>query len=63
MITRNRNGYTPEERERILRAYHERSSLRRLTRTFRVARNTVSTWLKKVPDAARVANHTGVLSG
>ena len=41
------NGYTPEEREQILRAYHERSSLRGLTRTFGVARNTVSGWLKK----------------
>jgi transposase-like protein len=41
------NGYTPQERETILRAYHERSSLRGLTRTFGVARNTVSTWLKK----------------
>jgi len=41
------NGYTPEERERILRSYHERSSLRGLTRTFGVARNTVSSWLKK----------------
>jgi transposase-like protein len=48
------NGYTAAERERILRAYHERSSLRGLTRTFGVARNTVSSWLKKKADAARV---------
>jgi transposase-like protein len=41
------NGYTPEERERILRAYHERSSLRGLTRTFGVSRQTVTAWLKK----------------
>lgn len=41
------NGYTPAEREQILRAYQERSSLRGLRRTFGVARNTVSTWLKK----------------
>ncbi len=46
------NGYTPEEREQILRAYQERSSLRGLTRTFGVARNTVSGWLKKREDAA-----------
>ncbi len=45
--TRNKDGYTPEEREQILRAYHERSSLRGLTRTFGVARKTVSGWLKK----------------
>ena len=42
-------GYTEQQREQILRAYEERSSLRGLTRTFGVARNTVSTWLKKKP--------------
>ena len=41
------NGYTEEQREEILRAYQERSSLRGLTRTFGVSRNTVSGWLKK----------------
>jgi len=41
------NGYPPAEREQILRAYHERRSLRGLTRTFGVARNTVGEWLKK----------------
>jgi transposase-like protein len=41
------NGYTQEEQDEILRAYEERSSLRGLTRTFGVARNTVSSWLKK----------------
>ncbi len=46
------NGYTEEQRERILRAYQERCSLRGLTRTFGVARNSVSTWLKKRGDAA-----------
>jgi transposase-like protein len=46
------NGYPPEERERILRAYHERSSLRGLSRTFGVSRNTVTRWLKKRGDAA-----------
>lgn len=40
-------GYTEEQREEILRAYQERSSLRGLTRTFGVARNTVSGWLQK----------------
>ena len=40
-------GYTPEQREQILRAYQERSSLRGLTRTFGVARNTVTVWLKE----------------
>jgi transposase-like protein len=41
------NGYTEAERERILRAYHERSSLRGLSRTFGVSRQTVTAWLKK----------------
>jgi transposase-like protein len=46
------NGSTPQERERILRAYHERSSLRGLSRTFGVSRNTVTSWLKKRDDAS-----------
>src|SRR5205807_5590249 len=41
------NGYTEERREEIMRAYQEHSSLRGLTRTFKVARNTVRDWLKK----------------
>ncbi|GAC1403034.1 MAG: hypothetical protein NVSMB56_18010 [Pyrinomonadaceae bacterium] len=41
------NGYSLLERETILAAYQERSSLRGLTRTFGVSRNTVSGWLKE----------------
>jgi transposase-like protein len=41
------NAYTEQEREQILRAYDERSSLRGLTRTFGVSRNTVTGWIKK----------------
>ncbi len=41
------NAYSDEERELILRAYDERSSLRGLSRTFGVARNTVTKWIKK----------------
>jgi transposase-like protein len=41
------NGYTAEQRELILRAYQERSSLRGLSRTFGISRNTVTSWLKK----------------
>jgi transposase-like protein len=41
------NGYTEEQREQILRADEERSSLRGLERTFGVSRYTVSDWLKK----------------
>ncbi len=40
-------AYSEAERAMILRAYQERSSLRGLSRTFGVARNTVSGWLKK----------------
>ena len=41
------NAYSEEEREQILRAYGERSSLRGLSRTFGVSRQTVTGWLKK----------------
>ncbi len=40
-------AYTDERREEILRAYEERSSLRGLTRTFGVSRNSVTSWIKK----------------
>ena len=39
--------YPPERKAEILRAYHERSSLRGLTRTFGVARQTVANWLRE----------------
>ena len=41
------NAYSDDERELMLRAYDERSSLRGLSRTFGVARNTVTKWIKK----------------
>lgn len=47
------NGYTAQEQATILRAYQERSSLRGLTRTFGVARNTVVKWVKKRPVRSR----------
>jgi transposase-like protein len=47
------NGYTDQQREEILRAYEERSSLRGLSRTFGVSRNTVSNWLKKRQPRSR----------
>jgi len=46
------NGDTEQERERILRASHDRSSLRGLARTFGVSRQTVTAWLKKRDDSA-----------
>ena len=48
------NGYSEERREEIIRSYQERSSLRGLTRTFGVARNTVKDWLKKSGQAASI---------
>ena len=41
------NAYTPEEQDTILNAAQERSSLRGLTRTFGVSRQTVTSWIKK----------------
>ena len=42
--------YSPDRKAEILRAYQERSSLRGLTRTFGVARQTVSKWLSEEAD-------------
>lgn len=46
------NAYDEATKERILRAYQERTSLRGLTRIFGVSRNTVNSWLKKTPPTA-----------
>ena len=40
-------AYDTARKEEILRAYHERTSLRGLSRVFGVSRNTVTRWLKK----------------
>ena len=53
------NAYSAAQRETILRAYQERSSLRGLSRTFGVSRNTVSAWLKKSPDLAAPGANPG----
>ena len=60
MINRSRdnlgsNAYPEEQREEILRAHEERSSLRGLQRTFGVSRNTVTTWIKKRGSATSVS--------
>lgn len=44
-------GYTDEDKQRILAAYRERMSLRGLTRVFGVSRTTVSTWLREEAEA------------
>jgi len=48
-------AYSAQRKEEILRAYHERSSLRGLERTFGVARSTVIAWLK---SPAATTTHT-----
>jgi transposase-like protein len=55
------NAYSEQQRETILRAYQERSSLRGLERTFGVARSTVIDWLKKSPASEEA--HTDTCSG
>ncbi len=39
-------------RETVLRAYHERPSMRGICRIFRISRNTLVAWLKKSPASA-----------
>ncbi|MBA3351644.1 MAG: helix-turn-helix domain-containing protein [Blastocatellia bacterium] len=45
--SRQNPAYDPARKEEILRAYHERTSLRGISRIFGVSRNTVAQWLKK----------------
>jgi transposase-like protein len=40
-------AYDPQRKEEILSAYHERASLRGISRIFGVSRNTLTRWLKK----------------
>jgi transposase-like protein len=56
-------AYPAERREEILRAYQERSSLRGLSRTFGVSRNTVSSWLKKAQPTASPEPNSGDPTG
>jgi len=42
-----RGAYDEVRKAEILRAYHERTSLRGLQRIFGVSRQTVAAWLKK----------------
>lgn len=46
-------GYSEERKAEILRAYQERSSMRGISRTFGIARNTLAAWLKKSQDPPR----------
>ena len=40
-------GYSKEQRELVINAYTERSSLRGLERVFGISRQTIATWVKK----------------
>jgi len=42
-----KRGYTEAQKEQILSAYAERSSMRGIQRTFGVSRPTLTSWLKK----------------
>ena len=42
-----KRGYSEAQKEQILSAYHERSSMRGVQRTFGVSRPTLVSWLKK----------------
>jgi transposase-like protein len=44
--------YSQESKEKILRAYQERSSMRGISRIFGVSRPTLAKWLKKSPKTA-----------
>lgn len=46
-VLKPKRGYTQEQKEQILAAYDERSSMRGIQRTFGVSRNTLTSWLKK----------------
>ena len=39
--------YPDQQKARILRAYHERGSMRGIERIFGVSRQTLATWIKK----------------
>jgi len=45
-------GYTPAFRAQVLAAYHERASMRGVSRVFGISRLTLADWLKKSPVAA-----------
>ncbi len=52
-------AYAATRKQQILAAYHERTSLRGLTRIFGVSRTTVSNWIKKSAAPAAAGADTG----
>ncbi len=53
------NAYPEERKAEILAAYHERGSMRAMTRIFGVNRNTVLAWLKKSRKPAALEEDAG----
>jgi len=52
-------SHSEEFKEQVLRAYHERTSLRGLQRVFGVSRQTVTKWLKKSVSVATAGGDIG----
>lgn len=48
-LDRQEARYSEEDKERVLRAYLERPSMRGIQRVFGVSRPTLCSWLKKRP--------------
>ena len=46
-VLKPRRGYTEEQKEQIIAAYYERSSMRGIERIFGVSRHTLAAWLEK----------------
>ena len=53
------NAYDETTKAQIFAAYHERGSMRAMTRIFGVNRNTVLAWLKKSRATAAVEANAG----
>jgi len=52
-----KRGYTEEQKEQILAAYNERSSMRGIQRTFGVSRPTLASWIKKRRNQSETWRH------
>ena len=52
-------AYSSEFKHRVLAAYHERASMRGISRIFGISRNTLSDWLKKRQNTPVPGNEFG----
>ena len=55
-------AYSEDFKQIVLAAYQERSSMRGISRTFGISRNTLSDWLKKRQNAAPALTDAGPCS-